>query len=143
MPRQDSRLLIYSEKDFWNKHPELAGIDKVSNFVKQYSHFKLAFADYVLHLDTYKQVIFFDCDLIVLNDISHIKTLKSGISFRYGFYESYKEQRIPGPNGGLISFASDLPFKKISKIFSDSSLLGRIQLMQMKELLLESVLTLV
>lgn len=113
------QVINYSEKDFWNKHPELAGIDKVSNFVKQYSHFKLAFADYVLHLDTYKQVIFFDCDLIVLNDISHIKTLKSGISFRYGFYESYKEQRIPGPNGGLISFASDLPFKKISKIFSD------------------------
>ena len=63
------QVINYTEKDFWNKHPELAGIDKVSNFVKQYSHFKLAFADYVLHLDTYKQVIFFDCDLIVLRGL--------------------------------------------------------------------------
>ena len=114
------QVINYSERDFWNKHPELATNEKITKFVKRFSHFKLAFADYLLHLDTYKQVIFFDCDLIVLNDISHLKTLKSGISLRYNFFGTrYKEQIIPVPNGGLISFASDLPFKKISEIFLD------------------------
>ena len=114
------QVINYSERDFWNKHPELATNEKITKFVKRFSHFKLAFADYLLHLDTYKQVIFFDCDLIVLNDISHLKTLKSGISLRFNFFGTrYKEQIIPVPNGGLISFASDLPFKKISEIFLD------------------------
>ena len=114
------QVINYSERDFWNKHPELATNEKITKFVKRFSHFKLAFADYLLHLDTYKQVIFFDCDLIVLNDISHLKTLKSGISFRCGaFGVRYKEQRISVPNGGLISFAGDLPFKQISEIFLD------------------------
>ena len=109
----------YSEKDFWNKHPELAGIDKVSKFIKQYTHFKFAFSDYATNLKNFEQVIFLDSDFIILDKITELKNIKEQIAFRSSIFKiSHKDTHIQNPNGGLIILNKGFPYLTFAKKFN-------------------------
>lgn len=110
-------MISYSRKDFNNRHPKLVENLSILDFVNRYTHFKLIFHEYLDKLKEYDQIIFFDADLIIIDDIMYLKGI-SNIGWRADkILVNCKNSVVKKPNGGVLIFNKELPIDDMKEIF--------------------------
>ena len=94
------------------KYSEYVNSPKLKNFINRYGFYHILFPEYFMQLENYKQIIFMETDLLVLNDISYLKTITKGIAWRALVKTKYNSVELERPNGGLLVFNDDIPYKE-------------------------------
>lgn len=102
-----------------DKYSEYVNSLELKNFINRYGFYHVLFAEFFMQLENYKQIIFMDSDLLVLNDISYLKTITKGIAWRSLVNFKYNSIELERPNGGLFVFNDDIPYQKVASKYSE------------------------